>query len=78
MGSSPSSELAVLFEAASDFARAAEYCRLAAQRAAQLFASQETVVRARRGVALLQWRENIEDSAEWWEVAGGQGVFAGA
>jgi predicted ATPase len=48
------SELAILFEAARDFARAAEYCRLAAQRASHLFASQEAVVLARRGVALLQ------------------------
>ena len=55
------SELAALFEAARDFARAAESCRLAAERAAQLFASQEAVVLARRGVALLQ---SVPDSRE--------------
>jgi predicted ATPase len=48
------SELAHLYEAARDFPRAAEYFRLAAQRASQVFASQEAVVLARRGLALLQ------------------------
>ena len=48
------SELAHLYEAARDFARAAEHFRLAAQRASQVFASQEAVVLARRGLALLQ------------------------
>ena len=54
-------ELAALFEAAREFARAAESCRLAAERAAQLFASQEAVVLARRGLALLQ---SVPDSRE--------------
>ena len=53
--------LAALFEAARDFARAAEDRRLAAERAAQLFASQEAVVLARRGLALLQ---SVPDSRE--------------
>ena len=48
------SELAPLFEAAHDFVRAADYYRLAAQRAASLFASREAVVLAGRGVALLE------------------------
>jgi predicted ATPase len=48
------SELAHLYEAARDFPRAAEHFRLAAQRASQVFASQEAVVLARRGLALLQ------------------------
>ena len=48
------SGLAHLYEAARDFPRAAEHFRLAAQRASQVFASQEAVVLARRGLALLQ------------------------
>jgi predicted ATPase len=48
------SELAHLYEAARDFPRAAEHFRLAAQRASQVFASQEAVVLARRGLALLR------------------------
>jgi len=52
--SAVASELAHLYEAARDFPRAAEHFRLAAQRASQVFASQEAVVLARRGLALLQ------------------------
>lgn len=47
------SELASLFETARDFARAAEHCLLAAQSAARVFASQEVVVLAHRGLELL-------------------------
>ena len=47
------SELAALFDAARDYLRAAEYYREAAQRATQLFASQEAEVLARRGVSVL-------------------------
>jgi predicted ATPase len=47
------SELALLFEAARDYARASEHCLLAAQCAARVFASQEAVVLARRGLKLL-------------------------
>jgi tetratricopeptide (TPR) repeat protein len=43
-----------LFEAAHEYFRAAEYYRLAAQRAAQLFASQEAAVLASRGAGLLK------------------------
>jgi predicted ATPase/predicted Ser/Thr protein kinase len=47
------SELAHLYEAARDFARAADYFRLAAQHASQVFASREAVALARRGLSLL-------------------------
>ena len=48
------SQLAPLFETARDYSRAAEFYGLAAQQAAQLFASREAVVLASRGVTLLQ------------------------
>ena len=54
-------ELALLFEAARDFARAADYFLLAAQNAARLFANQEAVVLARRGLELL---ETLPDTPE--------------
>jgi predicted ATPase len=47
-------ELALLLEAARDFTRAADYFLLAAQCAARLFANQEAVGLARRGLELLQ------------------------
>jgi predicted ATPase len=47
-------ELASLWEAARDFARAAEYFQLAAQNATRLFANQEAVVLAGRGLELLR------------------------
>src|SRR5262249_9734139 len=47
-------ELACLFEAARDFGRAAQFCQLAAQNAARVFAHQEAVALARRGLRLLQ------------------------
>jgi tetratricopeptide (TPR) repeat protein len=46
--------LAQLFEAARDFARAAEHYRIAAQNAAQIYANNEAAILARRGLALLQ------------------------
>ncbi len=48
------SELAALHEAARNPLRAAQYCRLAVQHAARLYASQETLVLAKRGLALLE------------------------
>ena len=47
-------ELAALYEAARNNLRAAQYCRVATQQAAQLFASQEVLVLAKRGLALLE------------------------
>ena len=47
------SEVAHLYEAARDFARAAEYFRLAAQHASQIFALREAVTLARHGLSLL-------------------------
>jgi len=47
-------ELAVLFEAAREFARAADYYLLAAQNAARIFAFSESIVLARRGLETLK------------------------
>ncbi|MDX2029616.1 MAG: protein kinase [Blastocatellia bacterium] len=55
------SELAALFEAAREYARAAEYCRLAAENAVHLFASREAAAHARRGLAAL---ESLPESEE--------------
>ncbi|HEX5731429.1 MAG TPA: protein kinase [Blastocatellia bacterium] len=52
--SEAAAELAQLFEAARDFARAAEHYRIAAQNAAQIYANNEAAILARRGLALLQ------------------------
>jgi predicted ATPase len=57
-------ELAVLFEAARDFARATEYFQHAAQTATRVFASQEAIVLARRGLELLKLRPDLPESAE--------------
>ena len=46
-------ELALLLEAARDFAQAADYFLVAARNAARVFANQEAVVLARRGIELL-------------------------
>jgi predicted ATPase len=46
-------ELALLFQAGREFARAADYFLLAAQNAARVFANQEAVVLARRGLEQL-------------------------
>ncbi len=48
------SELAFLLETARDFSRASQYFLLAAQNAARVFANQEAIVLARRGLELLQ------------------------
>lgn len=47
-------ELALLYEAARDFDRAAEQCLIAARNAVRVFAPQEAVVLARRGLKLLE------------------------
>jgi predicted ATPase len=47
-------ELALLLEAAREFARAADYFRQAAENAARVFANREAVVLARRGLELLK------------------------
>jgi serine/threonine protein kinase/tetratricopeptide (TPR) repeat protein len=52
--STVAARLAVLFEAARDFQQAAHYFLLAAQHAAQVFANQEVVQLARRGLDLLK------------------------
>jgi serine/threonine protein kinase/tetratricopeptide (TPR) repeat protein len=51
---SVANQLAALYEAGRESARAAEYYRLAAEHATQVFAYQEAVVLARRGLGLLQ------------------------
>src|SRR5439155_7325654 len=47
------SELAVLFEAARDFSQSADYFLRAAQNATKVFAYNEAVLLARRGLAIL-------------------------
>jgi hypothetical protein len=54
-------ELAILFEAARDPERAADYYRVAAENAARIFAHHEAVELARRGLALL---ETLPDTPE--------------
>ncbi|MDQ3257901.1 MAG: AAA family ATPase [Acidobacteriota bacterium] len=54
-------ELAVLCEAAREYARAADYFQLAAQQASQVFATQEAVSLARRGLAMV---DMLPDSRE--------------
>src|SRR5262249_6819171 len=53
-GATVAGELALLWEAARDFARAADYHLVAAQNAVRLFANQEAVASARRGLELLE------------------------
>ncbi|MGH9842543.1 MAG: protein kinase domain-containing protein [Blastocatellia bacterium] len=50
---SVANELAALYEAGREFAQAADYFRLAAEQAGRVFATQEAVTLARRGLALL-------------------------
>ncbi len=50
---SVANELAALWEAAREYARAAEYVRLAAQQASQVFATQEAAALARRGLTMV-------------------------
>jgi predicted ATPase len=56
-------ELALLWEAARDFSRAAEYFRQAAQNAVRVFANQEAVVLARCGLQLLGALPDTPDRA---------------
>ncbi len=51
---SAANQLAALYEAGREYARAAEYYRLAAEHATQVFAYQEAVALARRGLGLLE------------------------
>ena len=53
-GTAVAGELALLWEAAREFARAADCYLEAAQNAARLFANQEVIVLARRGLELLK------------------------
>ncbi|MGH7517023.1 MAG: protein kinase domain-containing protein [Gemmatimonadales bacterium] len=53
-GSTVAAELALLFEAARDLSRAAEYFLLAAQNATRVFAYREAVALAQRGLALVE------------------------
>ena len=56
-------DLAILFEAARDHERAADYCLVAAQNAARIFAHQEAVALARRGLALLHTFQETSERA---------------
>jgi predicted ATPase len=56
-------ELALLWEVARDFGRAADWYLQAAQNAARLFANQEAVVLARRGLKLLEALPDSPDRA---------------
>ena len=58
------SELAMLFEAARDFERAAEYFLLAAERAAHVSANKEAVVVARRGLEALKLLPETRERAQ--------------
>jgi serine/threonine protein kinase/predicted ATPase len=58
------SELAALFEAARDYARAAEYYRVAAENAIRVFASREAVALARGGLAVLESLPESRERAE--------------
>jgi predicted ATPase len=62
--SSVASELAILFETARDFRRAAEYFLLAAQNAAHLSANKEVVVLARRGLEALKLLPETPERAQ--------------
>jgi predicted ATPase len=58
------SELAMLFEAARDFARAADYFLLAAEQAAHVSANKEVVVLARRGLDALTMLPETPERAQ--------------
>jgi predicted ATPase len=58
------SELALLFEAARDFAQAADFFLLAAQKAARVFAYQEAAGLARRGLELLHALPDTPERAQ--------------
>jgi len=57
-------ELAALYEAARNNLRAAHYCRVATQHAAQLFASQEALALGKRGLALLEGAPSTRERQE--------------
>jgi tetratricopeptide (TPR) repeat protein len=58
-----SAQLALLFEAARDFGRAAEYCLSASQNALMLFASSEAEALARRGIASIRSTPDTDEHA---------------
>ncbi|MGH8527294.1 MAG: hypothetical protein ACREXY_24745, partial [Gammaproteobacteria bacterium] len=58
------SQLALLYEAARDFTRAAQYFQLAAQNATRVVAYQEAIVLARRGLELLKLRPDIPEHSQ--------------
>jgi predicted ATPase len=60
-------ELGELFEAGRDFARAAQQYHAAARNAARVFAHQEAVALARRGLALLE-RVGASPERDWLEL----------
>jgi serine/threonine protein kinase/tetratricopeptide (TPR) repeat protein len=62
--SAVAARLAVLFETARDFQQAARYFLLAAQQAAQVFANQEVVQLARRGIDLLKLLPDTPDRSQ--------------
>jgi predicted ATPase len=62
-GTDVAGELAMLWEAARDFARAADSYLQATQNAVRLFANQEAVVLARRGMELLEMLPDTPDRA---------------
>jgi predicted ATPase len=57
-------ELAVLWEAAREFGRAADYFRLAAQNASRFFAAHEAVALAGRGLAMIQTLPDTRDNKD--------------
>jgi predicted ATPase len=63
-GAAAAGELALLFEAARDWARAADYFCTAAENAARVYANQEAVVLARRGLALLDKMPDTPQKAQ--------------
>jgi predicted ATPase len=63
-GSAVAAELALLFEAARDWPRAAHFFLLAAQNATRVFANQEAIALARRGLELLQTLPDTPERAQ--------------
>ena len=56
-------ELAFLFEVARDFPRAADFYRVAADNTARIFAYKETILLARRGLALVNALSSTPETA---------------
>jgi predicted ATPase len=72
-------ELAVLHEVAREFGRAAKYFQLGAERANQVFAAQEAVQLARRGLAMVEMLPKVRERSERelsLQVVLGNGLFA--